>query len=215
MALPDSSRFSYLSITGENCIIRGIRVEQDETKIGPDVIPRIAEEISFIRGCPQGDIPNVQIDRWRSAASEGIPILNDMKLRFHAQSLPMARLIWHCPFVCIFTSKDGQVNGEGFREFVLIRLDGENWDSDAQAENNVIINRSTAFSGWNEWKAAFKNGVDCEVSIHREGKEITIVTENLGVAIKCITRIHDEPEDVYVALTGDECAITNIRIESC
>ena len=213
-ALPDSTHFSYLSITGEHCLIRGIRIETDDAKIGPDAIPRIAEEISYIRGCPEGDIPNIQIDRWRSASTRGVPILNEMKLRFHAVSLPVARLVWHCPFVCIFTSQDGTVEGEGFREFVLVRLDGENWESDAQAENNVIINRSSDFPGWNEWKATFKRGLDCEVLIRREGREITVITENLGVAIKCISRIHGEVEDVYVALTGDECAITDIHAES-
>ena len=211
VALPDSSRFSYISVTGERCIIRGIRVEQAEGKIGPDAIPRIAEEISYIRGCPEGDIPNVQINRWRSSASEGIPISGSMKLRFHAMSLPTARLIWHCPFVCVFTSKDRQVGGDGFREFVLVRLDGENWESDEHAENNVIINHTADFAGWNDWKARFRQGIDCEVTIQREDNRITVITENLGVVIRSVTTLHAEVDDVYVALTGDQCAITNIR----
>ena len=213
-ALPDSTHFSYLAITGEHCIIRGIGFTTDETKIAPDTIPRIAEEISFIRGCPEGDIPNIQIDGWRTASTSGVPILNEMKLRFHAVSLPFARLVWHCPYVCIFTSENGEVSGDGFREFVLVRLDGENWESDAQAENNMIINRSSEFPGWNEWKAAFKRGLDCEVSIRREGREITVITENLGVSIRSVTRIRDDVENVYVALTGDECTITDIHVES-
>ena len=213
VALPDSSRFSYISITGENCIIRGIRVEQGEEKIGSDVIPRIAEEISYIRDCPQGDVPNVQINRWRSAASPGIPITGNMKLTFHAISLPTARLIWHCPFICVFTSKDGQVDGGDFREFVLIRLDGENWDSDEHADNHVIINHTADFAGWNDWKARFRQGLDCEVLLHREGNRIIVTTENLGVAIKCVTTLLDEVDDLYVALTGDQCAITDIHTE--
>ena len=212
VALPDSSRFSYISVTGERCIIRGIRVEQAEGKIGPDAIPRIAEEISYIRGCPEGDIPNVQINRWRSSASEGIPISGSMKLRFHAMSLPTARLIWHCPFVCVFTSKDRQVGGDGFREFVLVRLDGENWESDEHAENNVIINHTADFAGWNDWKARFRQGIDCEVTIQREDNRITVITENLGVVIRSVTTLHAEVDDVYVALTGDQCAITNIHV---
>ena len=214
MALPDSTHFTYLAITGEHCLIRGIRFAMDETKTDPDTIPRIAEEVSFIRGCPEGDIPNVQIDGWRTASSAGVPILEEMKLRFHAFSLPFARLVWHCPYVCVYTSQDGSVGGEDFREFVLVRLDGENWESDALAENNMIINRSSEFPGWNEWKATFKQGVDCEVSIRREGREITVITENLGVSIRSVTHIHDEVEKVYVALTGDECAITDIRVEN-
>ena len=212
-ALPDSSRYAYLSITGEHCLIRGILVEQDEEKATPDSIPRIAPEISFLTGCPEGDIPNVEVDAWRSAASEGIPIGKGLKLRFHGTSLPHARLIWHCPFVSVFTSADGRVEGEGFREFVLVRLDGENWESDEQAENTVIINRSSEFQGWNEWKEALKRGIDCEILVRREGNVITVITENLGVAIKSTTRIQDEVENVYVALTGDECTITDIHIE--
>ena len=37
-------------------------------------------------------------------------------------------------------------------------------------------------------------------------------TENLGVVLDSTTTIHDEIKDVYIALTGDQCAITNIRI---
>jgi hypothetical protein len=37
-------------------------------------------------------------------------------------------------------------------------------------------------------------------------------TENLGVAISSVTTILEDVQDVYVALTGDQCAITNIRV---
>ena len=214
VALPDSSRFTYLSLTGEHCVIRNIHIEQDETAVGPDYIPRIAEEISYIRDCPEGDIPNLQINRWRSAATQGIPIAGDMKLSFHAQSLPTSRLIWHCPFISVFTSKDGKVNGDGFREFVLIRLDGENWESDDHAKNEMTISWTTDFRGWNEWKDRFRQGLDCVVSIRREDNRITAYTENLGVVIRCDTTVYDGTEDIYAALTGDQCAITDIHVES-
>ena len=72
-----------------------------------DSIPRIAEEVSYIRNCPQGDVPNVQIDGWRTQSTKGVPITDGMKITFHTQSLPTARLVWHCPFVSIFTSENG------------------------------------------------------------------------------------------------------------
>jgi hypothetical protein len=211
VALPDSSRYSYLALTGEHCTLRGIQTVQEDEPVTPEMIPRIAEEISFIRGCPQGDIPNVQIDRWRSAATEGLPVTDGLVLRFHAMSLPTARLIWHCPFVSIYTARDRRVNGEGFREFALIRLDGENWESDDHVENELMINKNARFTGWNEWKTRLREGIDCEVLLRREGGRITVSTENLGISIQCVTKILDETEDVYVALTGDQCAITNIR----
>ena len=37
-------------------------------------------------------------------------------------------------------------------------------------------------------------------------------TGNLGIAIHSVTTILDDAKDVYVALTGDQCAITNIHI---
>jgi hypothetical protein len=214
VALPDSSRYSYISITGEHCLIRNLRIEQDDTAVTQEMIPRIAEEISYIRGCPEGNIPNIQVDRWRSAATEAIPITGGLVLRFHARSLPTARLIWHCPFVTVYTARDRRINGDGFREFALVRLDGENWESDDHVTNTLTINRTGRFSDWNEWKTRFREGIDCEVEILREGNRITVLTENLGIAIKCVTTIQDEVSEVYAALTGDQCAITNIRAET-
>ena len=212
VAFPDSSRFAYLSLTGEHCTISSIHVDQDAGTVAEDYIPRIVEEISYIKGCPQGDIPNVQIDSWRTQATQGIPIKDGMEIAFHTQSLPTARLIWHCPFVTVFTSKDGRVGGEGYREFLLLRLDGENWESDAHVVNTVEISHTGAFPGWNVWKTKNKEGLDCRVSIQREGNIVTMTTENLGITISSVTTVRDEVDELYVALTGDQCALTNIRI---
>ena len=212
IAFPDSTRFAYLSLTGEHCTISDIHVDQDAGAVAEDYIPRIAEEISYIKGCPQGDIPNLQIDAWRTQATQGIPIANGMEISFHTQSLPTARLIWHCPFVTIFTSKDGKVGGEGYREFLLLRLDGENWESDEHVFNKVEIRHTGAFPGWNTWKTKNREGLDCRVSIQREGNIVTMATENLGIMIASVTNVMAEVDTLYVALTGDECALTNIRI---
>ena len=213
IALPDSSRFAYLSLTGEHCLISNIRVKREETEADEGSIPRIAEEISYIRGCPQGDLPNLQIDGWRSHTTKGVPVTDSLKLSFHTRSLPTARLIWHCPFILLFTSADGTVGGAGFREFLLLRLDGENWDSDTHAENDVHIDHTRDFPGWNAWKETNKEGMDCTVNIRREGNRITMETSNLGIAMDSTTIIRDDVNKIYVALTGDQCALTNIRTE--
>jgi HD-GYP domain-containing protein (c-di-GMP phosphodiesterase class II) len=215
IALPDSARFSYLSLTGEHCMISNIRVDRENTDADEGSIPRIAEEISYIRGCPEGDIPNLQIDGWRSQTTKGIPVTDSMEITFHTRSLPTARLIWHCPFITLFTSKDGNADGAGFREFVLLRLDGENWESDKHAENDVHIDHTRDFPGWNVWKETNKNGMDCTVKIRRDGNRVTMETSNLGIAIDTATTILDDVSEIYVALTGDQCALTNIRIAQC
>ena len=212
LALPNSSRFVYLSLGGEHCYIHNIRVQNEEKEADENTIPRIAEEISYIQGRPQGDIPNIQVDGWRTNSTEGIAVDNGLTLRFHTMSLPSARLVWHCPFVTVFSSEDGTADGEHFREYQLLRLDGETWESDEHAENKVQIERRESFEDWNIWKEKNKQGLDCTVTIRREQNRIIMETENLGIYIQSITTIHDSVKTLYVALTGDQCAITDIHI---
>ena len=181
--------------------------------MGPDDIERIAEEVSFIRGCPEGDVPNVQIDGWCLDATEGILLKDEVKLSFHTMSLPTARMVWHCPFISLFSAHGGKVKGEDFHEYLLLRLDGENWESDSHVENRIEVTQKPEFAGWNDWKIKNKEGFDCVVTISRKGNKITMHTENLGILINSETEIRDSVKDVYIALTGDQCAITNIRVE--
>lgn len=55
--------------------------------------------------------------------------------------------------------------------------------------------------------------MDCTVKIRRDGSRIAIETSNLGIAIDSTTTILDQDCEVFVAITGDQCALTNIRIE--
>ncbi len=183
LALPDTSRFVYLAITGEHCEVHNIRVETDAKEADPASIPRIAEEISYIRDCPQGDVPNIQVDSWRTAATAGIPVRDGMTLTFHTMSLPTARLVWHCPFISVFSSADGQVNGEDFREYMLLRLDGESWESDEYVQNKVQVEQLESFVGWNVWKEKNKQGLDCRKPGHRH-------QQRHGDSRQCEGRVH-------------------------
>ena len=215
VALPDSSRYAYIALTGKNCYIGDVHIEKAKDPVPDDYIPRIAEEISFIDG-PEGDIPNVQIDSVRSAYSEGIPVRDKLLLNFHTMSLPTARLIWHCPYIVLFHSADGKVNGKGYREYSVIRLDGENWEDENQAQGRIIVNREDDFEGWETWKRKNKEGFDCAVLITRKENKILISTKNFGLSVTSITILPEEMMNlttpIYMALTGDQCALTNIRI---
>ena len=212
IAFPDSSRYAYISLTGEYCFISGVEITKEEKMIEPSYIPRIAEEISYI-DVPAGDIPNVQVDGYRTASSEGIPFDDEMEISFHSKSLPTARLVWHCPFVVLYTSDDATVNGPGYREFALIRFDGENWETDDRLENKMIVSKNASFTGWDVWKVMNRIGFDCTVTFKRKGNVLTVFTENGGISIKNITTLDQSVKNVYVTLTGDQCAITNIRIK--
>jgi len=210
IALPDSTRYSYISFTGAYYHLNVSSIKHADKPVADDYIPRIAKLVSYIEG-EEGNVPNVQVDNYRTAATDGIPLKTEMEIDFHTKSLPTARLIWHCPFVCIFTSSDGKVTAPDYREFALCRLDGEVWETGDFARNEVIVNKNDDFNGWDYWKKINKEGMDCHVKIVRNGKLITLVTENAGIFLKCNTAIRTEDEDIYVALTGDQCALTKIN----
>ena len=214
-ALQNNSLFAYLALTGKNCFISDIRIDKAETPVREDYIPRIAEEISYIDG-PEGDLPNIQIDSVRSAATKGIPVTDGMRFSFHTISLPTARLIWHCPYIVLFRSADGTVNGLDYREFAVIRLNGEDWDPDGEATNRTTVRRDADFKGWNAWKQSNREGFDCTVAFARDGGIITVSTKNLGLDVKNVTTLPETDANgtVYAALTGDQCVLTNIRINA-
>ena len=211
VALPDSSRFAYLALTGEHCVISDIEVSQSSRELPENYIPRIAEEISYIN-VPAGDIPNIQADGYRSASTAGITLKDKLEISFHTMSLPTARLVWHCPFVCLFTSNNGLVDGNNFRELTLMRLDGECWEGDPECSIDLHVEKNDDFKDWGYWKQYNLEGYDVTVNIVREGNNIITTTTNGGISIKAKTIMATDIEPVYVTLTGDQCAITNIRI---
>ncbi|MCR4907225.1 MAG: HD-GYP domain-containing protein [Lachnospiraceae bacterium] len=213
LALPDNARKVHVAISGERCYIHNIMIENEENEIGAEAIPRIAEEISYIKDRPEGDVPNVQFDGWCSDATEGIRIDDGLTLRFHTMSLPTARLIWHCPYISMFTSSDGLRNGSNYRQYLLLRMDGEDWSSDEHAENTVRIERKNDFVGWDDWKEKNKQGLDCTVVIRKEKNTITMHTENLGIVIDSTSTIRGNVKNLFVAVTGEQCAITDIHID--
>ena len=177
IALQDGSTSAYISITGEYCSITDIMIEKTDIESCVGFIPRICEEISYIDHMVS-DIPNIQINQTRMSSTEGIEIKNRLKLEFHTMSLPIADFVWHCPYIVIFTSDNGRVNGRNYREYALIKLNGEIDDKYECAENNFIMKRKDNFPGWEEWKERNKAGFECEVSLEKKGNNIITRTEN-------------------------------------
>lgn len=210
-ALCDATRYMYMAMTGAHCQVDILDVDVDAQPVGQDEIPRIADRISFIDK-PAGDIPNVQIDGWRSDRSEVIAIKDEQNIRFHSMSLPSSRRIWHCPIICLYTSDDGTVGGPNYREFTLVRLEGEVWSECEGFINISSTSKGESFENWNTWKQRNKAGVDCRLNISHKGDSVYLEVENTGLTITNQTKLTDDVEYVYCFLTGDQCAITDIHI---
>ena len=83
-----------------------------------------------------------------------------------------------------------------------------------KVENVIDVMQTENFQGWKNWMEKNKEGLDCLVKIHREGNQVILQTENLGIRIQSISTIQECPENLYLALTGDQCAITNICVSN-
>ena len=211
VALEDSSRFAYIALTGENCHIYDVNIEKTGKTVEEGDIPRIAEEISYINRM-EGDVPNIQIEAFRQAATEGIRIKDGTRIDFHTMSLPVANLVWHCPSIVLFYSKNGKIGGPDYKEYAFIRFDGEEQEASKYALNKLTTVKSDDFKGWEYWKNYNKKGYECEINFSVFGKKITTTTENCGISIKNVTVIKDKNKEIYASLTGDQCALTDIRI---
>ncbi len=210
IALPGATKAAYIALTGENCRLTGITVEPEHRTYGPDDIERIMEPISYIDHF-ESDIKNVQINRSRCAYSEPVEVDGRVRLDFHTMSFPGSELIWHCPYVVLYRSDDGRVNGQNYREYAMIKLNGENDVIEGYVSNRYVMKKTDEFPGWDEWREANKKGLDCEISIERRGSRVTMKTENLGISIENVSTIREDVDRIYVALTGDQVALTDIR----
>ncbi len=211
IALPDSTRFVYIGLTGDHCKLSHVRIDKAEEASPADYIPRIAEKVSFIDG-PEGDMPNVQIDGYRTASSHGVEIRDGLQIAFHAKNLPTARLVWHCPFVDIFCSDDGVVNGPSYRDLAFLRFDGEAWECDPNCTMKMNVYKLDTFDGWNTWKQRNQEGFDALVTFKVQDNKITVLTENGGIAISNTVILTDIDKKIYTAITGDQVALTEIRV---
>lgn len=212
IALASRSKAAYIGITGENCNITGISVSLTGEKTKEEDIPRIASPVSYIEHL-EGDVKNVQVDRWMSASTEGIEIDGNMRVVFHTMTLPEADLIWHVPYILLFYSDNGLVGGPDYRVYNMIKLNGEDEGDVEFAKNRFIMKKGQGFSGWETWKEKNKKGMECEVLLKKRGNTVILKTENLGISIEDTTTITDDRNKVYIALSGDQVALTDIRIE--
>ena len=76
------------------------------------------------------------------------------------------------------------------------------------------MKKTKDFPGWDVWKETNKEGIECEVFIEKRGRQVVFKTVNVGISIENTTTIKEEGSKVYVALTGDQVALTDIRITS-
>ena len=211
IALPDNSKTSYIGLTGENCLLKNITADKTGIMVSEGDIRKIVGRLSYIDRI-ESDMPNIQIDHNRSASTEGILINDEVIINFHTMSLPSADLVWHCPYIVLFNSENKKIGGKGYLEYALIKINGEVSGDSNYAENRFYMKKGDTFAGWDDWKQKNKSGLECSVHIVKKGNKIILTTSNLGIDIENTTIIEKGAGEVYAAITGDQVAVTDIRI---
>ncbi len=212
VVLTDSSRFAYIGLTGEKCYIKDITSEINREPTSRADYKRIIDEVKYFDR-PDGDIPNIQVDGWRSAITDGIEFKDELKISFFMKAAPFARLIWHCPIILLYDSDDGSVNNKNFREFAFVRMDGEVRQADPFASNDYKITTTEEFKGWDNWKAENKKGHDIEINFKRVNNQVFMKTSCGGIVIENTTTISNEFRKLFVALSGDQVLLETIKID--
>ena len=92
-----------------------------------------------------------------------------------------------------------------------MRLDGETWKGTGDSDCSLLVDRHN-FDGWDAWKQKNKEGYDFTINFERDGNKIIAFTENAGISVKSTTEVKVDVDEIYVALSGDQVALTNIRI---
>lgn len=210
LALPDNTRYVYMSITGTNCIVRNINDSHDDEPIKDGAIKRIVDPISYLSG-KEGNLPSIQIDGYRTASTPGILLDSKVDIEFEMKCLPFAERIWHCPYVIIYYSDDGQLFGANYREYGVIRFNGESWGEVEGCANKITVDKTIDFPGWDQWKQDNKAGRKCNVSITLVDNCVVLKTASGGIDIENVTEIEADKK-IYVALSGDQCVIENINV---
>lgn len=213
LALRDRSQFAFISIAGKKCVISDFMIHKFETPVEDGYIKRIAEEISYIRGKKEGDLKNLEIAGWRENHSDGIQLKDKLKFSFHTMSLPAANRLWHCPILVIYTSDNGKINGPDYREFALVRFDGESWEEDEASTNQIKVSFDSTFTSWDDWKRQNHEGLDCTITIEKKENQILLTAKDGGIKMDNTTTLSEDIPKLYCSLTGDQVAITAIRVK--
>lgn len=210
LALPDNTRYVYICITGVDCVVSNINDVRDDKPIQEGSIKRIVDPITYLSG-KEGNIPSIQVDGYRTAATQGILFNKNAAINFEMKSLPFAERIWHCPYIIIYNSGNGQLYGTKYKEYGVVRFNGESWGEVEGLSNNIAVKKDETFPGWDQWKDDNKIGRKCQVTIKKIGN--TVVTNTIcgGIVIENTTEV-ESGKKLYVAISGDQCVIEDINV---
>ncbi len=202
----------YICTGARNMKVRREERKTDEGRYQIDIV-RVRDHVrvNLLGDGYKHELTVALPDSFCSVATEGWRVTDMLQILFHTMTLPGANLVWHCPFLVFFKSDDHRMYGPNYEEIVVVRLDGESTSHGEKARSITESKQGEGFENWDVWKEHNKKGYECKVTLRRHSNRIVMQTENGGISVKCTIQLESRDEDVLVAVTGDQCALTDIR----
>lgn len=171
----------------------------------------------------------------REKYTQGILITEyPMIITYQNRSMYDAEKNWHTPAVVLYSSDDGQVDVKGaelmgtdtaekaekaeeaekynshnhYVEYSIIRSDAYGFMSAAE-DYQYESQRTQEWKSWKSWLTANKEGSSCTVTAVRYKQYVMIRMENGGIVVNATTTLPEGTEEVYFALSGEKCMMTN------
>lgn len=144
-----------------------------------------------------------------TAWSEGVEITTQgFTLTMDAKTINGAANNWNAPQYIVYTNDTNVMFGDNFVQFYHERADIFGWDATGAATvTNALMN------DWSIYLAKLAAGTKVTIQAIRVGDNVT-VTMNCAGAISKITMPVTADKPAYLSLSGEQCAMTNIKVVS-
>lgn len=221
----DASVKNYVSLSGENCTLSNLQTSAQHIDLSAAKASADASANDPGTDKPGTDDPGTDepgtdtpggifldcAEFW-SAHTPGFEITEEVhSYKFHSQTRTGFIDNWFTPFFVAFHSGDGLVNGEGYREYGVLRSDNYHWDGAGMIA--PISKASEVFPEgfeWEAWQAANRSGVDCIVTTQLYNGCALIGVSNNGVTTTYTIPI-DPAVKNYLALAGEQCTLSDLQ----
>ena len=210
--LPQGTEEVYFALSGERCMMTHFQLAREKEAIEAGTIEPVVMQKPVMPKI-SGDIPNLDCAGWWTAHTEGIEITDEpVRVTYDSISYSQAKENWHTPLVVVFSSLDKLVNGVLYEEYSVIRSDAYGWGVDGIGFSSKVI-YPDRWSSWKEWLAANKEGIHGSITAFRNENTVIIRQNNHGVIVTSSIQVPTGRElPICFALSGELCAISNIRI---
>lgn len=167
---------------------------------------------AFSVSAAETTLPNLTTQGFWSAHSDGVAVTEDgveITLDFQSTGENGVFSNWHAPSVVVYYGTEAKVNGADYAEIAVIRSDAYGWTPTAPFWGPNGYGEDAA--AWAAWLEGCKNGAVAAVSAQlADGNAVVTLTAN-GMS-NTYTFPLEEGKDVYISLSGEFCAMSNIKV---